>query len=58
MFKINLSRKVLKKSNSSHLRCKAGLPDISIEDNPRAIPARLYLIWFSGFRGEDKIANN
>ena len=40
--------------NSSHLEWRAGLSDTILKGtHPRTIPARLCLIWFSGFRGED-----
>jgi hypothetical protein len=40
--------------NSSHLEWRAGLSDTILKGtHPGAIPARLGLIWFSGFRGED-----
>jgi hypothetical protein len=38
----------------SHLSLRAGLSDINLKGtHPGSIPARLGLIWFSGFRGED-----
>jgi hypothetical protein len=41
-------------SNSSHLEWRAGLSDTILKGNhPGTIPARVGLIWFSGFRGED-----
>jgi hypothetical protein len=41
-------------SNSSHLEWRAGLSDIILKrSQPRTIPARFSLIWFSSFRGED-----
>jgi hypothetical protein len=41
-------------SNSSDLEWKAGLSDTILKcDNPRTIPAKFGLIWFSGFREED-----
>jgi hypothetical protein len=41
-------------SNSSHLEWKVGLSDTFFKGtHPGTIPARLDLIWFSGFRGED-----
>jgi hypothetical protein len=41
-------------SNSSHLEWRVGLSDTILKGtHPRTIPARLGLIWFSGFRGED-----
>jgi hypothetical protein len=40
---------------SSHLEWRAGLSDTNLKENhPGTIPARLGLIWFSGFRGEVK----
>ena len=40
-------------SNSSHLEWRAGLSDTILKGtHPGTIPARLGLIWFSGFRGE------
>ena len=41
-------------SNSSHLEWRAELSDTILKrTHPGTIPARLGLIWFSGFRGED-----
>ena len=41
-------------SNSSHFEWRAGLLDILLKgDHPKTIPAKLALIWFGGFRGED-----
>jgi hypothetical protein len=41
-------------SNSSHLEWRAGLSDTILnETHPGTIPARLGLIWFCSFRGED-----
>jgi hypothetical protein len=41
-------------SNSSHLEWRAGLSNTILKGtHPGTIPARLGLIWFSGFRGED-----
>jgi hypothetical protein len=41
-------------SNSSHLEWRAGLSDTFLKGtNPGTIPARVGLIWFIGFRGED-----
>jgi hypothetical protein len=41
-------------SNSSHLEGRAELSDTILKGtHPGTIPARLGLIWFSGFRGED-----
>jgi hypothetical protein len=41
-------------SNSSHLEWRAGLSDTILKGtHPRTIPARLSVIWFSGFRAED-----
>ena len=41
-------------SNSSHLEWRAELSDTILKwTHPGTIPARLRLIWFSGFRGED-----
>jgi hypothetical protein len=41
-------------SNGSHLKWRAGLSDTILKGtNPRTIPARFGVIWFSGFRGED-----
>jgi hypothetical protein len=41
-------------SDSSHLEWRAGLSDTNLKGtHPGTIPARLGLIWFSGFRGED-----
>jgi hypothetical protein len=41
-------------SNGSHLKWSAGLSDTILKGtNPRTIPARFGVIWFSGFRGED-----
>jgi hypothetical protein len=41
-------------SNSSHLEWRVGLSDTILKgDHPRTIPAKIALIWFSGFRGED-----
>ena len=41
-------------SNSIHLEWRAGLSDTILkETHSGTIPARLGLIWFSGFRGED-----
>jgi hypothetical protein len=41
-------------SNSGHLEWRAGLLDTILKGtHPGTIPARLGLIWFSGFRGED-----
>jgi hypothetical protein len=41
-------------SNGSHLEWRAELSDTSLKGtHPGTIPARLGLIWFSGFRGED-----
>jgi hypothetical protein len=41
-------------SNSSHLEWRAELSDTILKGiHPGTIPARLGLIWFSGFRGED-----
>jgi hypothetical protein len=41
-------------SNSSHLEWRARLSDTNLKGtHPGSIPARLGLIWFSGFRGED-----
>ena len=41
-------------SNSSHLEWRADLSDTILKGtHPGTIPARLGLIWFSGFRGED-----
>jgi hypothetical protein len=38
-------------SNSGHLEWRAGLSDTILKGtHPRIIPARLGLIWFSGFR--------
>ena len=40
--------------NISHLEWRAELSDTSLKgSHPGTIPARLGLIWFSGFRGED-----
>ena len=40
--------------NSSHLEWRAELSDTILKGtHPGTIPARLGLIWFSGFRGED-----
>jgi hypothetical protein len=41
-------------SNSGHLEWSTGLSDTILKGtHPGTIPARLGLIWFSGFRGED-----
>jgi hypothetical protein len=41
-------------SNSSHLEWRVELSDTILKGtHPRTIPARLGLIWFRGFRGED-----
>jgi hypothetical protein len=41
-------------SNSSHLVRRVGLSDTILKGtHPGTIPARVGLIWFSGFRGED-----
>jgi hypothetical protein len=41
-------------ANSSHLEWRVELSDTSLKwDYPRIIPARLGLIWFSGFTGKD-----
>jgi hypothetical protein len=41
-------------SNSSHLEWREGLSDTILKGtHPGTIHARLGLIWFSGFRGED-----
>ena len=41
-------------SNGGHLGWRAGLSDTILKrTHPGTIPARLGLIWFSGFRGED-----
>jgi hypothetical protein len=41
-------------SNSSHLEWRVELLDTILKwDYPRTIPARVGLIWFSGFRGKD-----
>ena len=41
-------------SNSGHLEWKAGLSDTILKGtHPETIPARIGLIWFSGFRVED-----
>jgi hypothetical protein len=41
-------------SNSSHLEWRVELSDTILKGtHPGTIPARLGLIWFSGFRGED-----
>ena len=41
-------------SNNSHLEWMTGLSDTILKETlPRTIPARVVLIWFSGFRGED-----
>jgi hypothetical protein len=41
-------------SNSGHLEWRAGLTGTNLKGiPPGTIPARLGLIWFSGFRGED-----
>jgi hypothetical protein len=41
-------------SNSSHLEWRVGLSDTNLKGtHPRTIPARVGLIWFSGFRRED-----
>jgi hypothetical protein len=41
-------------SNSGHLEWRAGLTGTNLKGiHPGTIPARLGLIWFSGFRGED-----
>jgi hypothetical protein len=41
-------------SNSSHLEWRAELSDTILKwDYTRTIPAKLGLIWFSGFREED-----
>jgi hypothetical protein len=41
-------------SNSSHLEWKVGLSDTILKGtHPETIPARVGLIWFCGFRGED-----
>ena len=41
-------------SNSSHLEWRTGLSDTILKwDYPRIIPAKLDLIWFSGFREDD-----
>ena len=39
-------------SNSNHLEWKAGLSGTIVKGtHPRTVPARLGVIWFSGFRG-------
>jgi hypothetical protein len=41
-------------SNSSHLEWRAELSDTNLKGtHPGTIPAKLGLIWFSGFRGEN-----
>ena len=41
-------------SNSGHLEWRAGLSDTILKGtHPGTIPARIGLIWFSGFRRED-----
>ena len=41
-------------SNSGHLEWRVGLSDTFLKGtHPGTIPARLGLIWFSDFRGED-----
>ena len=41
-------------SNSNHLEWKAGLLGTIVKGtHPRTIPARLGVIWFSGFRGKN-----
>jgi hypothetical protein len=41
-------------SNNSHLEWRAGLSDTILKGtHRRTIPARISVIWFSGFRGED-----
>jgi hypothetical protein len=41
-------------SNSSHLEWRAGLSDTILKGtHPATIPARIGLIWLSGFRGDD-----
>jgi hypothetical protein len=41
-------------SNINHLEWRAGLSDTILKrTHPGTIPARIGLIWFSGFRGED-----
>jgi hypothetical protein len=45
-------------SNSSHLEWRAELSDTILKGTHLGtIPARLGLIWFSGFRGEDLNVN-
>jgi hypothetical protein len=45
-------------SNSSHLEWRVELSDTILKwDYPRTIPARLGLIWFSGFTGKDLTLN-
>jgi hypothetical protein len=40
--------------NSSHFEWRAALSDTILKrDHPTTIPAKIALIWFSGFRGED-----
>jgi hypothetical protein len=40
--------------NSNHLERRAGLSDTILKrTQPRTIPARFSVIWFSCFRGED-----
>jgi hypothetical protein len=47
-------------SNSSHLEWRAGLSDTNLKGtHPGTIPARVGVIWFSGFREEDlNVAKN
>jgi hypothetical protein len=45
-------------SNSSHLEWRAGLSDTNLKGtHPGTIPARVGVIWFSGFREEDPFQN-
>jgi hypothetical protein len=46
-------------SNSSHLEWRAGLSDTNLKGTyPGTIPARVGVIWFSGFREEDLNTSN
>jgi hypothetical protein len=46
-------------SNDGHLGWRAGLSDTILKGtHPGTIPARIGLIWFCGFRGEDLNAVN
>jgi hypothetical protein len=45
-------------NNSGHLEWRAGLSDTILKGtHPGTIPARVGLIWFSGFRGEGFFMN-